>query len=141
MRAWRVLGGHWLALAGEARRISASVRGDDVFVKASREDAELLIQKFKDRYDDRRSRGSRQAAPDPQQNGAMEFPRAVDRSRPAPCKRGDQSLGTQRCRSSTCARSGGQGERPGSKTTKRASTPIWGMRSPPCSVPSQRAPP
>ena len=35
----------------EARRISASVRGDDVTVKSSREDAEWLTQKFKERYE------------------------------------------------------------------------------------------
>ena len=35
----------------EARGISASVHGDDVTVKASREDAEWLIQKFKKRYE------------------------------------------------------------------------------------------
>ena len=35
----------------EARGISASVHGDDVTVKASREDAEWLIQKFKERYE------------------------------------------------------------------------------------------
>ena len=34
----------------EARGISASVHGDHVTVKASREDAELLIRKFKERY-------------------------------------------------------------------------------------------
>ena len=90
-----LLGGDWLACRGQAstclyseevRRISASVHGDDVTVKASWEDAEWLIRKFKEGVrdqdaDDRRSRGSRQAAPDPQQNGAMEFPTALDRSR------------------------------------------------------------
>ena len=35
----------------EARGISVSVRGDDVNVKASREDAEWLIRKFKERYE------------------------------------------------------------------------------------------
>ena len=35
----------------EARGISASVHGDDVTVKASREDADWLIQKFKERYE------------------------------------------------------------------------------------------
>ena len=84
--------------AEEARGISASVHGDDVTVKASREDAEWLIQKFKERYEMKTQMigeaGSREAAPDPQQNGAVEFPRALDRSRPAPCERGDQSLGT-----------------------------------------------
>ena len=35
----------------EARGISASVHGDDVIVKASREDAEWLIRKFKERYE------------------------------------------------------------------------------------------
>ena len=35
----------------EARGISASVHGDDVTVKASREDAEWLIRKFKERYE------------------------------------------------------------------------------------------
>ena len=35
----------------EARGISASVHGDDVTVKASREDAEWLIQEFKKRYE------------------------------------------------------------------------------------------
>ena len=34
-----------------ARGISASVHGDDVTVKASREDAEWLIRKFKERYE------------------------------------------------------------------------------------------
>ena len=34
----------------EARGISASVRGDNVTVEASREDAERLIRKFKERY-------------------------------------------------------------------------------------------
>ena len=34
-----------------ARRISASVHVDDVTVKASREDAEWLIRKFKERYE------------------------------------------------------------------------------------------
>ena len=37
----------------------------------------------------------------------MEFPRALDRSRPAPCERGDQSFGTRRCQFSSNARSGG----------------------------------
>ena len=37
--------------AEEARGISASVHGDDVTVKASREDAEWLIRKFKERYE------------------------------------------------------------------------------------------
>ena len=40
---------------------------------------------------------------------AMEFSRFLDRSRPAPCERGDQSFGTRRCQSSPCARSSGQG--------------------------------
>ena len=31
--------------------MSASVHGDDVTVKASREDAEWLIRKFKERYE------------------------------------------------------------------------------------------
>ena len=35
----------------EARGISASVHGDDVTVKASREDAELLIREFEERYE------------------------------------------------------------------------------------------
>ena len=35
----------------ELRGISASVHGDDVSVKASREDAEWLIRKFKERYE------------------------------------------------------------------------------------------
>ena len=35
----------------EARGISASVHGDDVTVKASREDGERLIRKFKERYE------------------------------------------------------------------------------------------
>ena len=35
----------------EARGISASVHGDDVTLKASREDAEWLIQKFQERYE------------------------------------------------------------------------------------------
>ena len=35
----------------KARGISASVHGDDVSVKASREDAEWLIRKFKERYE------------------------------------------------------------------------------------------
>ena len=35
----------------KARGISASVHGDDVTVKASREDAEWVIRKFKERYD------------------------------------------------------------------------------------------
>ena len=35
----------------EARGISAPVHGDDVAVKASREDAEWLIQKFKEKYE------------------------------------------------------------------------------------------
>ena len=35
----------------ELRGISASVHGDDVTVKASREDAEWLIRKFKERYE------------------------------------------------------------------------------------------
>ena len=35
----------------EAQRISASVHGDDVTVKASREDAGWLIRKFKERYE------------------------------------------------------------------------------------------
>ena len=34
----------------ETRGISAAVHGDDVTVKASREDAEWLTQKFKERY-------------------------------------------------------------------------------------------
>ena len=35
----------------KARGISASVHGDDVTVKALREDAEWLIRKFKERYE------------------------------------------------------------------------------------------
>ena len=35
----------------EARGISASVHGDDVIVKASREDAEWLIRKFKEKFE------------------------------------------------------------------------------------------
>ena len=42
--------------------------------------------------DNLRSRGSPQAVPDPQLNGTMEFPRALDRSRPAPCEGGDQVI-------------------------------------------------
>ena len=57
MRVWRLLGGDWLAqgqvsaclCSEEARVVSASVHGDDVTVKASSEDAEWLIQKFKER--------------------------------------------------------------------------------------------
>ena len=59
--------------------------------------------------DDRRSRGSRQAARDPQQNGAMEFSRALDGSRPPPCERGDKSFGTRWCQSSPYARCSNQG--------------------------------
>ena len=36
--------------------------------------------------------------------------RGLDRSRPAPCERGDQSFGTRRCQSSPFAWSSGQGE-------------------------------
>ena len=39
----------------------------------------------------------------------MEFWKALDRSRPAPCERGDQSFGTRRCQSSPYARIGSQG--------------------------------
>ena len=38
----------------------------------------------------------------------MEFPRALDRSRPAPSERGDQSCGTRKCQSCPYAKSGGQ---------------------------------
>ena len=53
MRAWRLLGGDWLAQGSseQARGSSVSVHGDDVTVKASREDAEWLIRKFKERYE------------------------------------------------------------------------------------------
>ena len=37
--------------SGEARGITASVHGDDVAFKASREDAEWLIRKFQERYE------------------------------------------------------------------------------------------
>ena len=46
MRGWKLLGGDWLAQGTSEhvpRGISASVHGDDVTVKASREDAEWLI--------------------------------------------------------------------------------------------------
>ena len=69
-------------------------------MKASRENAEWLIQKFKERYEIQTQMVGEAAdldkQPDPQQNGTMEFPRALDRSRPAPCERGDQSFGTRR---------------------------------------------
>ena len=39
------------ACTPKRRGISASVHGDDVTVKASREDAEWLIRKFKERYE------------------------------------------------------------------------------------------
>ena len=60
--------------------------------------------------DGRRSRGSEQAAPDPQQNGTMEFPRVSDRNRIAPCERGNQSFGTRRCQSSLYVRSAAKEE-------------------------------
>ena len=55
MRAWRLLGGDWLAQGTSEHvlalrrgaRIGASVHSNDVTVKASREDAEWLIQKPK----------------------------------------------------------------------------------------------
>ena len=40
----------------------------------------------------------------------MEFPWALDRSRPAPCKRGDQIFGNRSCQSKPYARSSGQRE-------------------------------
>ena len=58
---------------------------------------------------DRRSRISENAAPDPQQNGTMEFLGALGRGRSAPCERRGQSFWTRRCRSSPNARSSGQG--------------------------------
>ena len=53
MRAWglRRVQASTCLFSEEARRISASVHGDDVTVKASREDVEWLIQKFKERYE------------------------------------------------------------------------------------------
>ena len=57
MRAWRLHGGDWLAqdtsehvlVLRRGARSQLSVHGDDVTVKASREDVEWLIRKFKER--------------------------------------------------------------------------------------------
>ena len=82
----------------EARGISASVHGDDVNDKASREDAEWLIRKFKETYEIKTQMIGEGADLDKQFQIKL-----------APCKRGDQSSGTRSCQSSPHARSGGQG--------------------------------
>ena len=56
LRAWRLLGGDWLAQETSEQVLflrsgASSVHGDDVTVKASREDGEWLIRKFKERYE------------------------------------------------------------------------------------------
>ena len=55
MRAWKLVGGGWLAqeslYSEEARGIRAPVHGDDVTVIASMENAEWLLRKFRERYE------------------------------------------------------------------------------------------
>ena len=78
----------------EASGLSASVHGGDVPVKDSREDGEWLM--FRERCEIEtqmfvEAADLNKQLPDHQQNGTKEFPRTLDRSRPAPCEIGDQS--------------------------------------------------
>ena len=122
----------------EARGISASVRGDDVTVKASREDAEWLIRKFKERYEIK-TQMIGEAADLYKQLQILN--RTVRRSSrglwieadPRHVKEVIRALGLGSASPAPTPGVAAKG-RPGSKTTKTAPNPSWGMRRPPCSV-------
>ena len=123
----------------EARGISASVHGDDVTVKASREDAEWLNRKFKEMYEIKSQMIGEAADLDKQLQILNRTVRWSSRglwieADPRHVEEVVRALGLE---GASPAPTPGVG-RPGSKTMKTAPTPSWGVRRPPCSVRSQR---
>ena len=122
----------------EARGISASVHGDDVTVKASREDAEWLIRKLKEKYKIKTQMIGEAADLDKQLQILNRTVRWSSRglwieADPRHVKEVIRALGLEGASPATTPGVAAKG-RPGSKTTKKAPTPSWGMRRPPCSV-------
>ena len=126
----------------EARGISASVHGDDVTVKASREDAEWLIRQLKERYEIKTQMIGEAADLDTLLQIRNRTVRWSSRelwteADPRHVKEVIKALGLEGASPAPTPGVVGKGERPGSKTTKTAPTPSWGMRRPPCSVRSR----
>ena len=123
--------------AEEARGISASVHGDDVTVKASREDGEWLIRKFKERYEIKTQMIGEAADLDKQLEILDRTVRWSSRvlrieTEPRRVKEVIRALGLEGASPSPYARSSSQGG------DQAAPTPSWGMWRPPCSVRSRR---
>ena len=118
--------------------ISASVRGGDITVKASSEDAEWLIQKFKERYKIKTQMIGEAADLDKQLQILIRTVRWSSRglwieADPRRVREVIKALGLEGARPAPTPGVAAKG-RPGSNTTKAASTPCWGMRRPPCSA-------
>ena len=129
--------------AEEARGISASVHGDDVTVKASREDAEWLIRKFKGRYEIKTQMIGEAADLDKQLQILNRTVRWSSRglwmeADPRHVKEVIRALGLEGVSPAPTPGVAAKGGDPGSKTMKTVPTPSWGVRRPPCSVRSQR---
>ena len=126
----------------EAPGISASVHGDDVTVKASSEDAERLIRKSKERYEIKTQMIGEAADLDKQLQILNRTVRWNSRGLwiEADPRHVKEVIRVSGLEGASPARTPGVAvkERPGSKTTKTAPTPSWGMRRPPCSVRSRR---
>ena len=100
-------------ISAKRRGESALQHGDDVIVKASGENAEWLIQKFKE-WDETTTQMIGEAADLNKQiqilNRTVRWSsRGLWTEADPHCKRGDQSFGARRCQSSLFARSSGQG--------------------------------
>ena len=122
----------------EARGISASVHGDDVTVKASREDAECLIRKFKERFEIKTHMIGEAADLDKQlqilnRKVRWSSPKLWMEADLRPVQGGEVIKALELEGTSPAPTPGAVAKgRPGSKTMKTASTLSWGMRRPPC---------
>ena len=115
----------------ESRGISTSVNGDDVTVKASRKDAEWLIQKFKERYEIKTQMIGEAVDLNKQLQILNKTVRWSSRglwieADPRHVKEVIRALGLGRRQTSPDARSSSQGAK--SNTMKTAPTPSWGVR-------------
>ena len=126
----------------EARGISASVHGDDVTVKASREDAEWLIQKFKERYEIKTQMIGEAADLDKQLQILNRTVRWSSRglwieADPRHVKEVIRALGLEGASPAPTPGVAAKGETR-VEDNEDSTTPSWGVRRPPCSVRSQR---
>ena len=142
--SWRGLAcaGDTCLCSEELRGISASVHGDDVTIQASREDAEWPIRKFKERIEITTQMIGEAADLDKHLQILNRTVRWSSRglwieAHPRLLKEVIKALGLEVASPAPTPGVAAKG-RPGSKTTKTAPTPNWGMRRPPCSVRSWR---